>query len=192
MDKAASETNDSYEIGRLRVGGLAQFANRFGNDSGITILRLVSQLLQDKVRDSSIKTFVGFLNSDDFVIAGDDNSIRKMVNDIKAEFTAVLPFIYQSEGYKPMELGIEDVYGAESPKLELQYASIEKDSLIERRTEVLNNKPDKNDIGSYTYEELRHMLGGEENLDITITRNQDGVRLSIGKGGMNKEDEKPR
>ena len=179
IEKVLEQKSD-YEIGRLRVDGLAAFASRFGNESGITILRLVSQLLQDKVTaEKGSKVFVGFLNADDFVIAGTGSAPSNIAKEVSAEFDAVEPFIYQSEGYKPIELGIEDIYGAEKPTLRLKYSEIKRTSLIERRAEVLKNKID---IGSYTYEELRHILGGD-NLDITITRNQNGVRLSIGKGG---------
>ncbi len=182
VEKAVKEDDDRYELGRMRVNGLAEFANRFGTDSGVTILRLVSQLLQDKVKERGSKVFVGFLNGDDFVVAGDSKNIEKLIADIKSEFSAVLPFIYQSEGYKPMELGIDDIYGAETPKLDLVYTEIEKDFLMEKRSEILREKGEKTYIGSYTYDELRKMLGSEK-LDITITRGQDGVRLSIGKGG---------
>ncbi|MHB1829771.1 MAG: response regulator transcription factor [Candidatus Micrarchaeaceae archaeon] len=181
VEKAVKVNDDNYELGKVHVDGLAEFAQRFGTDSGITILRLVSQLLQDKVRERGTDIFVGFLNGDDFVIAGSQNKIEKLVPDIKGEFTAVLPFIYQSEGYKPIELGIDDIYGADTPKLNLIYTPIEKDFLMEKRSEILKSKGDKSYIGSYTYEELRRMFGSE-NLDITITRGQGGVRLSIGKG----------
>ncbi len=181
VEKALKDPNSSYEMGRLAVDGLAEFAKEFGNDSGMTILRLVSQLLQDKVRESKTNVFVGFLNGDDFVVAGDKVAVDAAVSGITTEFRAVLPFIYQSEGYKPIELGIEDIYGAEKPMLVLKYSPIQKGALIERRAEILKNKRN-DDIGSYTYEELRHMLGSEQ-LDITITRDpDDGVRLSVGKG----------
>ncbi len=186
VEKAVKKADSEYEIGRVRVDGLAQFASRFGNDSAMTILRLASQLLQDKVKENGSKAFVGFLNGDDFVVAGDKNIVGRIVTDLKSEFGAVLPFVYQSEGYKPIELGIDDIYGAESPKLDLVYTTIEKDFLIEKRKEILRSKGNKTDIGSYTYEELRRMLGSEE-FDITITRTEDGVRLSIGKGGKRQQ-----
>lgn len=184
VEKMLKAGDKDYEIGKLRVGGVGKFVERFGPGPGITILRLVSQLLQDKAKgDSGI--FVGFLDSDDFVIAGEKNAVDKAISGIQAEFNAVLPFIYQSEGHKPIELGIEDIYGAEKPKLGLEYSAIEKKAIIKRRAEVLKNKEEKEgsskDIGSYTYEELRHMLGSED-LNITITRDPNGVRLSVGKG----------
>lgn len=181
MEKAVRGADSDYSIGRLRVDNLANFAERFGNDAGITILRLVSQLLQDKVRDNGGETFVGFLNGDDFVIAGNGGSVEKMVENIKQEFQNVLPFVYQSEGYKPIELGIEDTYTAQNPTLSLTYSEIKRETLIARRAEVLKEKRASGDIGSYTYDELRRMLGSDE-LDITITRDSNGVKLSVGKG----------
>ncbi len=185
VERVVQGNESGYELGRIQVEGLAQFAGRFGTDSGVTILRLVSQLLQDKAKERDSKLFVGFLNGDDFVVGGDQKSMEKFITDIQAEFSAVLPFIYQSEGYKPIELGIDDIYGAETPKLELTYAPIKKDYIMEMRSEILKGKKEKTDIGSYTYEELRKMLGSEE-LDITITRGHDGVRLSIGKEGKER------
>jgi CheY-like chemotaxis protein len=184
VEKSLEESSSAYEMGRLRVQGLAGFAGKFGNDSVITILRLVSQLLQDKVKDAGGNIFVGFLNGDDFVIAGDKKKVDFIVDAIRSEFAAVLPFIYQSEGYKPIELGIEDMYGAQQPKLSLAYTAIQKSSVMERRAEVLKNKKGgAGDIGSYTYEELRHMLGSES-FDITITRDPSGgVRIGVGKNG---------
>ncbi len=184
VEKSLEEPSSGYDMGRLRVEGLAGFAGKFGNDSVITILRLVSQLLQDKVKDAGGNIFVGFLNGDDFVIAGDKKKVDSIVEAIKSEFSAVLPFIYQSEGYKPIERGIEDMYGAQQPKLSLAYTAIQKSSVIERRAEVLKNKKGgSGDIGSYTYDELRHMLGSES-FDITITRDPSGdVRIGVGKNG---------
>jgi CheY-like chemotaxis protein len=187
LEKAIKDADSDYEMGRLRVEGLAGFAGKFGNESGITILRLVSQLLQDKIREVGGDTFAGFLNGDDFVIAGNKKNVDKVTENIKSEFQAVLPFIYQSEGYKPIELGIEDFYSAQNPVLALAYAEIRKDALIERRAEVLKNKKGNEDIGSYTYEELRRMLGSE-NLDIKISRESNGtVKLSVGKSAK-KDD----
>ncbi|MGC8710402.1 MAG: response regulator [Candidatus Micrarchaeia archaeon] len=178
-----------YEIGRLRVEGLADFAMAFGTNSGVTILRLVSQLLQDKVKEFGGNAFVGFLDSDDFVIAGAPNAINKVVNSIQEEFDAVLPFIYQSEGYKPIELGIEDIYYAEKPRLSISYSETSKDTLMEKRAEILKGKNTGKDIGSYTYDELRKMLGSN-NLDITITRDPNGVKLSVGKSPENGKNDK--
>ena len=144
LERVIKEKSDEYEIGRLRAEGLADFTNRFKNEAGVTILRIVSQLLQDNVRDTGSDTFVGFLNSNDFVIAGNKNKVTKVVSEIKSDFNAVLPFVYQDEGYKPIELGIEDTYGTEMPKLRLLYSPIERSELKERRSEILKSKRNDN------------------------------------------------
>ena len=97
VDKALSDEGSEYEIGRFRVEGLGGFATKFGNQAGITILRLVSQLLQDKVNEVGKNVFVGFLNSEDFTIAGKKESVERIISSIRSEFRGVLPFIYQSE-----------------------------------------------------------------------------------------------
>ena len=186
VESALKDTQKDYEMGRLKVEGISGFAARFGNSSAITILRLVSQLLQDSAKEKNV--FVGFLNGNDFVIAGDGNAVEKTVASISSDFNAVLPFVYQGEGYKPIEMGMDDIYGAEKPRLSIQYNEIKRNQIIERRAEVLEKKEKDGikAIGAYTYEELRHMLGGED-IDITITSDPNyGVRLSIGK----KNDEK--
>ncbi len=184
LEKAVQDSGE-YEIGRLRVEGFADFASSFGANSGITILRLISQLLQDKVKDRG-KVFVGFLNSDDFVIAGNRDDVKNVIELITEEFNAVVLFIYQSEGYKPIEKGIDDIYAADRPRLKLSYTSIQKSSIMEKRAEILKSKQSGKGVGYYTYDELRKMLGSD-NLDITITRDVSGVKLSVGKGDNTKQ-----
>ncbi|MEM3781438.1 MAG: response regulator [Candidatus Micrarchaeaceae archaeon] len=189
VENAVKSSDESYVLGRLRVSNLADFANRFGNESGITILRLTSQLLQDKAKEANGSIFVGFLNGDDFLIAGDAQSVGKVIEGIKSEFNAVLPFIYQSEGYKPIEQGVENEYTNPNPVLSLDFSEIGKQEIVERRAEVLKNKSASN-IGAYTYEELRHILGSED-IDVTITRDPSGVKLSVSKqGDKHKRDKK--
>lgn len=177
----ALQGEEEQEIGRLRVEGFAEYASEFGANSGITILRLISQILQDKVRDNGKNVFVGFLNSDDFVIAGDKGHVGKMVSALKEEFTAVVPFIYQDSGYKPIERGIEDMYGADRPRLSLSYTTIPRERVKAKRAEILKGKNAAKGVGSYTYDELRKMLDSDS-IDIIITRDVSGVKLSVGKG----------
>ncbi len=69
--------------------------------------------------------------------------------------------------------------------LSIEFSGIEKQGILERRAEVLKNKS-QGDIGSYTYEELRHILGSED-IDITITRDPSGVKLSVSKHDTKKD-----
>ncbi len=173
-----------YSIGTLKVENLAAYAKRFKEKSAIVILRLVSQLLQDAIKVRGKNVFVGFLNSNEFVIAGMRDEITSAVSEVKSEFNAVTPFILQDEGYKSINLDIESLFESkEVPKLQLKYTETEKGEIIKRREEILKVKGvvSSGDIGAYTYDELQKMLGGED-LDIKITRDGGGIGLHVGKG----------
>ncbi len=76
------------------------------------------------------------------------------------------------------------------PSLSLSFATIGKQEMAERRAEVLKNKP-ADSIGAYTYEELRHILGSED-IDVTITRDPSGVKLSVSKRNAKEKADKDR
>lgn len=177
------KSSGEYTIGTLRVVNLAEYAKRLGEKSAMVILRLISQLLQDIIENRKQDTFVGFLNSEVFIIAGQNAGVQSAVEELRQEFNAVLPFILQDEGYKDISLDIESLFESnEVPKLQLVFEPSEKSKILERRNEILKSKGSaRSDIGSYTYEELRSMLGSED-IDLTITRDSNGVKLQVSKG----------
>jgi DNA-binding response OmpR family regulator len=173
---------EKYTIGILKIDGLGDYASRIGEHYAITILRLVSQLLQDAIKQNAPNVFVGFLNSDEFVITGMRENVDKVVHEVQKEFNAVLPFLIQDAGYKQIDLNIDSLFETEEvPKLTLRFTISEKEKLKERRNEVLKNKGvSTNDIGSYTYDELQKIFGNED-FDIIITRDSEGVKMRVGK-----------
>ncbi|MGD0728790.1 MAG: response regulator [Candidatus Micrarchaeaceae archaeon] len=180
--------NEEYTIGTIKVGNLGEYANRFGADSALVILRLISQLLQDVTKNSEQNIFVGFLESEVFLIAGPKKDIGMEVEHLKNEFNAVIPFILQDNGYKTIALDIDHLFETkEVPRLSLVYEQIKKERIKEQRSKILQSKgASKNDIGAYTYDEIRKMIGNES-LDIRITRNGSDVKLQVSK---EKDDEK--
>jgi DNA-binding response OmpR family regulator len=180
---------EQYVIGTIRIENLGTYAKRFSESSGIVILRLISQLLQDIIKNSNSGVFVGFLNSDEFVIAGMQQNVNDVISSIQAEFNAVLPFILQDEGYRKIDLDIESLFESkEVPKLSLVYNEIGKNELKKRRSEILESKPNnQTDVGTYTYEELQKLFGRSD-LDIIITRDSNGVRLQVGKNASDQNE----
>lgn len=174
-------SGQDYKIGTLRVHNLKTYIEKFGEKSGMVVIRLISQILQDSIK-SQENTFVGFLSSSSFVMSGASENISKIVTETEKEFNAVLPFILQDEGYKTLDLNLESMFESkEIPKLSLVFNEISKDKLRERRKEILSTKPSER-IGAYTYQELQKLLENEA-LDIKITRDNDQVKLQIGKFG---------
>ncbi len=176
------EEGAKYSIGTIKIGALGDYAKKFGSDSAMVILRLVSQLLQDIARSKQSKIFVGFLESDSFLIAGEKQQVDSAVTDLQREFNAVLPFILQDEGYKGgVSLNIESLFESENvPRLSILYEETEKDKLKERRNEIIKVKG-RSGIGDYTYDEIISLFG-EQDFDIRITRDPNGVKLHVSKG----------
>jgi len=171
-------------IGTLHIEHLDDYARRLSAGSAMFIIRLVSQLMQDIIKDKSI--FMGFLNSDAFVVAGASQDLSTAMEELRREFSAIMPFVLQDEGYKSINLDLEGMFDAnEIPRLELAYEESSIDAIKQRRDEILKSRSDK-EIGSYTYDELRRLFTGER-LDVRITRDSSGVKLQVGK--QNSEDE---
>ena len=187
IDHSLNE-GDQYVIGTIRVDNLGTYAKQFGEKSGMVILRLISQLLQDVIKKSEEKAFIGFLNSDEFVIAGMQQNVNDAISNLQSEFNAVLPFILQDEGYRRIDLNIESLFESkEVPKLSLVYKETVKEELKKRREAILEKKQDgQSGVGAYTYEELQKLFGRSD-LDIIITRDSQGVRLQVGKNASEKE-----
>ena len=177
----SASSGQDYKIGILKIHNLKTYIEKFGEKSGMVVIRLISQILQDSIK-SQENTFVGFLSSSSFVMSGTAENISKVVSETEKEFNAVLPFILQDEGYKTLDLNLESMFESkEIPKLSLVFNEISKDKLRERRKEILSTKPSER-IGAYTYQELQKLLENEA-LDIKITRDNDQVKLQIGKFG---------
>jgi CheY-like chemotaxis protein len=178
-----------YSIGTLKVDGLAAYARRFGEQAGMVILRLISQILQDSIKAKGQGIFAGFLNTDEFVVAGTKEDVAAVVNEITEEFSAVIPFILQDAGYKLLDLNVDSLFESnEVPKLSLLYSETDRNRIKERRVEILKSRGIPGDVGSYTYEELQRLFGSK-GLDIKITRDSSGVRLHVGKSPEDKKKE---
>ena len=177
---------ENYIIGTLRIENLGAYAKQFGEKNAIAFLRLISQLLQDAIKSQN--TFAGFLNSDEFVIAGTKENIDNVVKEVTSEFNAVLAFVLQDADmkFKRINLNIEALFESkEAPKLSLVFTESNKSALKERRNQVLRDKgvsptAPSTGIGAYTYDELQKIFG-KDDLDVTITRDEKGVRLQVGK-----------
>jgi DNA-binding response OmpR family regulator len=186
--ESSIKQGESYMIGTLRIDNLGTYARKFGERAAVVLLRLTSQLLQDEVKSRS--AFVGFLNSDEFVVAGTKENVDAMVRKVQEEFAAVLPFVLQDAGYKQLDIDMESLFESEEvPKLSLVFKESDKQILKQRRNEVLKSKgaSNSNEIGSYTYDELLEIFG-KKDFDIKITRDSTGVRVNVGKSGDDEKD----
>ena len=151
-----------FEISNLHLLHLGDFTSSYGKESAAGAIRLVSQILQDKVGEwDSRKGFVGYIGEGEFVVGGGKNETDMIVTEAIAEFERVLPFIYQTKAQRAAQAGpleLEDIFGegklADPKRLKLLASSIPADKLMGKREEIQEKKP-KPDIGSYTLPSCR-------------------------------------
>ncbi|MEM0149952.1 MAG: response regulator [Candidatus Micrarchaeaceae archaeon] len=181
VERSLNESSN-YMIGTLRIAHLGEYARKLDGKSAMVIIRLVSQLLQDTIKNGTQSVFVGFLSNDEFIITGSKENVNKSVDEVKKEFGAVMPFVLQDAGYRPGMESLESVFESEDfPKLDLVFAESDKKEIAAKRDKILVDRGmGSNDISSYTYDELQRMLGSGD-FDIVITRDADGIKLRVGR-----------
>ncbi|MBI4399851.1 hypothetical protein HY570_03800, partial [Candidatus Micrarchaeota archaeon] len=181
------EKDSDIIINNLKISNLDKFSKEFGIREEVSIIRLVSQIIQDKVNEwESGSGFVGYIKNGEFIIGGRKQETLNLINEIIAEFDRVLPFIYQDYHIRNLDLGIEDIINPSKPgMLSLQHGTITLDKVSEKKEELTETKKvesKEQDLGSFTYEQLQQLVGSN-NLDLAITRGPHGVAISVSKKG---------
>ncbi|MFH1285315.1 MAG: response regulator [Candidatus Micrarchaeota archaeon] len=181
----AIKNSESFEINNMRIANLDVYKREAGEEQSRTIIRLVSQLLQDKVHEWSTKLgFVGYIGEGEFIIGGGKNETSGLVSDVADEFERVLPFVYQGS---KLDLGVDEIFGgatvSSGSRMSISHDLVPFNKITEKREHLLKKRapeePNK-DVGAYTYTELQELVGSK-NLDLTISRGQHGVSISISK-----------
>jgi len=182
---------EDFEVNNIRIEGLNEFKRMYGEQEANAVVRLVSQIIQDKVREwDSQKGFVGYIGEGEFVVCGRKNESSMVVEEVLAEFERVIPFIYQVKDLTKaaqqspsgqIDLSeIFSIYGSEGTKrISLKAGTIPLENIIRKRNEITEKK-EKKGLGEYTLAELQEMLGSS-NVDITIKATPENVSITVAK-----------
>jgi DNA-binding response OmpR family regulator len=182
--------DEEFEINNLRIVNLGSYSEEHGDAEAKVITRLVSQILQEKVQDwETKKGFVGYIGNGEFVIAGSKNETGGISSEVANDFENVLPFIYQDK--KIIDIDIDGMFETTIPgkRMFIKYDLVPSQKIIETRkqfmekrgmTDAEKGKEPPKSLGMYTYEQLRELVGSG-NLDVTITRDASGTKLSVSK-----------
>ncbi|VVB66081.1 Chemotaxis protein CheY [Candidatus Gugararchaeum adminiculabundum] len=188
----ALTNNTNFELYNLRIHNLKGFESEYGESSRKMIVRLVSQILQDKVQEwESRNGFVGYIGEGEFVVGGGKNETETVLSEVSTEFERVQKFIYQSTGsqLKKAPFNIESLFDGDSQKtgdkIALQYDEIPFDKIIQKRNKILETKAPagtQKTLNEYSYSELMQLVGSS-NLDLKISGTpKGGVSISVSKG----------
>jgi len=190
--KRAVEGAEEFEVTTLRAGELDDFRRDYGEQEAGVVLRLVSQIVQDKVSEwGAGRVFAGYLGEGEFVLCGGKNEERLVLDEVRAEFERVLPFIVQSTEIRGMrrEHDRMDLYellatggsGRQvGARISLSAEIIPTGSII-ARSEAINKRDAKTDLNQYTLDQLRELLDATR-MDFTVSSTPAGVKLSMSPG----------
>jgi len=175
-----------FEVSNLRIEKLSDFSSTYGKTEGMSVIRLVSQILQDKVSEwDARKGFVGYIGEGEFVVGGGKNETSMVISEVMGEFERVLPFIYQAKVLQSKAMTsfeLSDVFAAEETPLQkrisLKAEALRLERLMAKRNEIIEKKP-RPGIGSYTLSELQEMLGSS-NVDLIVRATPGNVSISGG------------
>ena len=179
-----------FEANNIRISGLEDFRQEFSEMEANAVVRLLSQIIQDKIREwASKKGAVGYIGGGEFVVCGGKNESSAVVKEVTAEFERVLPFIYQAKELEmaikqapSVQLDLADVFSSgknELKRVSLKAAVVPIERILEKREKIIEKKP-KRELGEYTLTELQEMLGSA-NVDLTFSATPDNVSISISK-----------
>lgn len=184
-----------FEVVNLRVSGLAGYAKKYGEGEGEAVARLLSQILQDKAREWKARDgFVGYIGNGEFVVCGSKNATAMVVDETKAEFERVVPFIMQAKEvsgavkWRPeMQLDLSDIFesgrkGGE--QLSIRAEQIPPERILKKREEIIKGRGESKGAGDYTLAELKELFGSSD-IDLAITRTPDGVKFGLSRGEGN-------
>lgn len=190
------ESGDSFEVNNLRVANLDSYSQQYGDEEAKVIVRLVSQILQEKAQEWETEDgFVGYIGKGEFVVAGRKNETERVVSEVATDFENVLPFIYQDK--KIIDIDLDDMFESSMPgkRMFIKYDIVPSQRVIETRKNILEKqgKPEgekgkepPKSLGMYTYDQLRELVGSE-GFDVAITRDGSGTKLSVSKAKKDKQ-----
>ncbi|MCX6777341.1 MAG: response regulator [Candidatus Micrarchaeota archaeon] len=173
---------DDFEVNKIAVANLDSFGRTYGQEQAGTVVRLVSQILQDKVIEwSSDRGFLGYIGGGEFIVGGGKNQTDMVVSSLVSEFGDVLPFIYQGEC--AVDLSLDNIFESALPPdhLSIRSAVMSSSDIKHKEEKLAEDKKMPDSIGKYTYEQLREFFGAS-GMDVSITRGSGGVRVSLSKG----------
>jgi DNA-binding response OmpR family regulator len=179
--------NEQFEVNNLRIANLEGYSGQYGDEEAKVIIRLVSQILQDKAQGWETENgFVGYIGNGEFIVAGGEKDTGAVVSEVSAEFENVLPFLYQDK--KIIDVELEGMFEPalignrmfiKSDIVPTQRIRKAREQIIQEGGPAEGEETPKS-LGMYTYEQLRELVGSK-NIDVAITRDASGAKLSVSK-----------
>lgn len=176
---------------KLEIEGIDQYEALYGEKAKMKLVRLISQMAQDKIKDFEEKVFLSYLGDSSFIFASENDTIYDLLSELEAEFRRVNQFIKQKQLSKSLYQKLES---GRDPKDEGAIKLVYYDINIEAFRKQFESKVIKDyseeavnlniaAVRNYSLDQIRECFEKSKNVDITIKEIGGMIRLTAGKEG---------
>ena len=182
------------EFVKVDIQGLSDYENAVSKKEAKKIVRLVSQMLQDKVKDTEGFAMLAYLGENAFVLAAKEGMLEVPLQEVEADFRRVATFVKQNNKlvgdlYEKLERGKT---GGQFFALTLTHYAINMD-VFRRKFEEGNivlpkEEADKalaaniDAIRKYTLDQVRSAFE-KSKADVQIEEKGGNIRITAGRNG---------
>lgn len=185
--------SNSPKFVKLDIEGIDQYEAIYGEKEKVKLIRLISQMAQDKIAESQENIFISYLGDSSFVFASESDIIYNVLSDLEAEFRRVNQFIKQKQLskslYQKLEAGTKQDASQQSA-LRLVYFDINIDVFKKQFESTISQDISEEAvqaniaaIKNYSLDQIRACFENSKNVDVTIKEIGGTLRITAGKEG---------
>lgn len=187
-------TGGDAEFTKIDVDGIGEYEQTYGKKEAKLIVRLVSQMLHDKINEADGDYFLSYLGGSSFVIAAKRKMAEKVLSETEEDFKRVVGFIRQKHKvtgdlFRKLEHGKQ---GGHTFDMGLVYYTINTDAFkkqfddyiwpdVTEEAEAVNLAAMRN----YSLEQIRKLFETARNVEVSIKEVGGNIRITAGKAPKN-------
>lgn len=184
------------EFTKIEVIGLQEYQEAYSKKDARRIVRLISQMLQDKIKDSNEDVYIAYLEESDFVVAAKPGAADKFLEETEADFKRVSSFIKQKHKlngdlFEKLKRGKE---GGQKFAISISHYAINMGAFRKQfESEILEIEEAKDlnvaAVRNYSLEHIRKLFEASK-VDVDVKVEEFGGQVRITAGRREKEEGK--
>ncbi|VVB73551.1 Chemotaxis protein CheY [uncultured archaeon] len=194
LDNIKSYIKEDAEFIKVDLEGLEEYRDVYGDKDARLMVRLVSQMLQDKINESEGDLFLSYLGESSFVVAAKSGAASKLLSETEAEFRRVTQFIKQKHMHGDLMEKLErGKTGAQSMPLKLVYFTINMEAFKKQfESKILPDLTSEAQqanlaaVKNYSLDQIRNCFESVKDVDVSIKEMSGNLRITAGREGKRR------
>lgn len=177
------------EFTKVEIAGFPEYQEAYSKKDARRIIRLVSQMLQDKIKDSNEDVYIAYLEESDFIVAAKPGVAGKLLEEVEADFKRVASFIKQKyklggDLFEKLKRGRE---GGQRFALSINHYAINMDAFKQQFETSIQEIEEAKDLNvaavqNYSLEQIRKLFEDSQvDVDVKVEEVGGHVRITAGR-----------